>query len=123
MDQWLEAAQWPAMVVTVVATWLVGSRSITRRRAGFWVFLASNVLWIAWGWHGDAHALIVLQLALIAMNLRGMREARKAWRAASQHAFAATGATQGQPLSLDQSGMRRMPGANAQPPAAAGSDR
>ncbi|MEM5275819.1 hypothetical protein VSR17_12350 [Cupriavidus taiwanensis] len=122
MDQWLEAAQWPAMVVTVVATWLVGSRSIARRRAGFWVFLASNVLWIAWGWHGDAHALIVLQLALIAMNLRGMREARKAWRAAAQHAFAA-GATQAQPLSLDQSGMRRMPGANAQPPAAAGSDR
>jgi len=123
MDQWLEAAQWPAMVVTVVATWLVGSRSIARRRAGFWVFLASNVLWIAWGWHGDAHALIVLQLALIAMNLRGMREARKAWRAASQQAFAATGATQAQPLSLDQSGLRRMPGANAQPPAAAGSDR
>lgn len=123
MDQWLEAAQWPAMVVTVLATWLVGSRSIARRRAGFWVFLASNVLWIAWGWHGDAHALIVLQLALIAMNLRGMREARKAWRAAAQHAFAATGAPPAQPLSLDQSGMRRMPGANAQPPAAAGSDR
>ena len=123
MDQWLEAAQWPAMVVTVLATWLVGSRSIARRRAGFWVFLASNVLWIAWGWHGDAHALIVLQLALIAMNLRGMREARKAWQAAAQHAFAAAGARPGQPLSLDQSGMRRMSGANAQPPAAAGSDR
>ncbi|SOY60567.1 hypothetical protein [Cupriavidus taiwanensis] len=124
MDQWLEAAQWPAMVVTVLATWLVGSRSIARRRAGFWVFLASNVLWIAWGWHGDAYALIVLQLALIAMNLRGMREAKKAWRAAAQRAFAATGgATRGEPLSLDPSGMRRMPGANAQPPAAAGSDR
>ncbi|MGH8790094.1 MAG: hypothetical protein ACREYA_34110, partial [Cupriavidus necator] len=75
MDWWLEAAQWPAMVVTVVATWLVGSRRSARRRAGFWVFLASNVLWIAWGWHGGAYALIVLQLALIAMNLRGMREA------------------------------------------------
>ncbi|SOZ10711.1 hypothetical protein [Cupriavidus taiwanensis] len=124
MDQWLEAAQWPAMVVTVLATWLVGSRSIARRRAGFWVFLASNVLWIAWGWHGDAYALIVLQLALIAMNLRGMREAKKAWRAAAQRAFAATGgATRGEPLSLDPSGMRRMSGANAQPPAAAGSDR
>ncbi|UDM53071.1 hypothetical protein [Cupriavidus sp. MP-37] len=126
MDQWLEAAQWPAMVVTVVATWLVGSRSIARRRAGFWVFLASNVLWIAWGWHGDAYALIVLQLALIAMNLRGMREARKAWQAAAWRAFAATdatGAARPGPLSLDQPGMRRMPGANAQPPAGAGSDR
>lgn len=123
MDQWLEAAQWPAMVVTVLATWLVGSRSIARRRAGFWVFLASNALWIAWGWHGDAYALIVLQIALIAMNLRGMREARKAWQAAAHRAFAATGATRGEPLSLDEPGLRRMPGANAQPPARAGSDR
>jgi hypothetical protein len=123
MDQWLEAAQWPAMVVTVLATWLVGSRSIVRRRAGFWVFLASNVLWIAWGWHGDAYALIVLQLALIAMNLRGMREARVAWQAASHRAFSATGATRDETLSLHEPGVRSMSGANAQPPAPAGSDR
>ncbi|MDQ0142304.1 hypothetical protein [Cupriavidus necator] len=126
MDSWLEASQWPAMVVTVLATWLVGSRSIARRRAGFWVFLVSNMLWIAWGWHGDAYALIVLQLALIAMNLRGMREARKAWRAAARRVFAepgATGAARGEPLSLDQSGRHGMRGASAQPPASAGSDR
>ncbi|ODV40849.1 amino acid transporter [Cupriavidus sp. UYMMa02A] len=80
MQDWLQAMQWPAMVATVIATWLVGSRSSARRRAGFWIFLASNILWIAWGWQGDAYALMLLQVALVAMNVRGMREARKAWR-------------------------------------------
>lgn len=102
MDEWLEATQWPAMVVTVVATWLVGSRSVTRRRAGFWVFLASNLLWIIWGWHGSAYALVVLQLALIAMNLRGMHEARKAWRPTSHRAFSATGGARDGQLSLSE---------------------
>lgn len=80
MQDWLEAMQWPAMVATVIGTWLVGSRSGARRRAGFWVFLFSNVLWIAWGWQGDAYALMVLQVALVAMNVRGMRKAAKAWQ-------------------------------------------
>ncbi|QQX86290.1 hypothetical protein JJQ59_26245 [Cupriavidus necator] len=123
MDWWLEAAQWPAMVVTVVATWLVGSRRTARRRAGFWVFLASNVLWIAWGWHGGAYALVALQLALIAMNLRGMHEARKAWPPASHRALAATGGARNEPLSFHEPGVRRTSGANEQPPAAAGPDR
>lgn len=64
--------QWPAMGVTLLAAWLVASRSRRRRIAGFWCFLASNVLWIAWGWHAQAHALIVLQLALVATNVRGL---------------------------------------------------
>ncbi|KAF7964034.1 amino acid transporter [Cupriavidus sp. UYMU48A] len=80
MQDWLQAMQWPAMVATVIATWLVGSRSSARRRAGFWIFLASNILWIAWGWQGDAYALMLLQVALVGMNVRGMRKARKAWR-------------------------------------------
>ncbi|BDB27659.1 hypothetical protein CTP10_R50670 [Cupriavidus sp. P-10] len=127
MDWWLEATQWPAMVVTVLATWLVGSRSIARRRAGFWVFMASNVLWIAWGWHGDAYALIVLQLALIVMNLRGMREARKAGQAASHRAFNAardsTGNAGAGPLSLSGADMRQLRGDRRQPPGSAGPDR
>lgn len=126
MDWWLEATQWPAMVVTVIATWMVGSRSIARRRTGFWVFIASNLLWIAWGWHGDAYALIVLQLALIVMNLRGMRVARKAWRAASHRAFSAVGAGREGHLSLSDPGVRAArgrTGANGQPPAEAGPDR
>lgn len=63
--------QWPAMAVTVAAAWLVACTGRTQRNAGFWLFLLSNVLWIAWGWIAHAHALIVLQVALAAMNIRG----------------------------------------------------
>ena len=63
--------QWPAMAVTVLAAWLVASRTRFKRNWGFWVFLISNVLWILWGAFDRAYALIVLQLALAAMNIRG----------------------------------------------------
>jgi hypothetical protein len=68
----LNLLQWPAMVLSVVAAWLVGSQSEGRRKAGFWWFLASNVVWIAWGWSTQAYALIVLQVALAALNMRGV---------------------------------------------------
>lgn len=68
----LDLLQWPAMAVTVLAAWLVASQSKRRRTIGFWVFLASNVLWIAWGWHDGAYALITLQVALAALNIRGV---------------------------------------------------
>jgi hypothetical protein len=71
---WLDAIQWPAMAVTVLATWLVSSTRERRRVWGFWLFLASNVLWVAWGWHTSALALIVLQFCLAAMNIRGARK-------------------------------------------------
>ncbi len=64
--------QWPAMAVTVLAAWLVASRSARKRMAGFWVFLASNVLWVAWGLHDHAYALIGLQFCLAALNIRGV---------------------------------------------------
>ena len=69
---YLDLLQWPAMVVTIVAAWLVASQSRRKRTIGFWVFLASNVLWSIWGWHQSAYALIVLQLALALMNARGV---------------------------------------------------
>ena len=59
------------MVVTLAASWLVASKEDKRRNAGFWVFLISNALWAAWGWHTQAWALISLQLGLAAMNIRG----------------------------------------------------
>ncbi len=68
MLDWL---QWPAMAVTLVSTWLVGSRQRTRRLAGFALFLLSNVLWIAWAWPARAWGLVVLQAGLALMNLRG----------------------------------------------------
>jgi hypothetical protein len=66
--------QWPAMVVTVAAAWLVASQSKTKRAVGFWVFLASNALWVAWGWYAHAYALIALQVCLAALNVRGARK-------------------------------------------------
>jgi hypothetical protein len=71
---WLGAIQWPAMVVTLVAAWLVASTKKGRREAGFWWFIASNVLWIAWGWHTHAWALIALQVGLFVLNVRGAKK-------------------------------------------------
>lgn len=69
----LDLLQWPAMAITLLAAWLVASQRQGRRNLGFWVFLLSNGLWIAWGLQAEAYALIVLQLGLAAMNLRGVR--------------------------------------------------
>ena len=72
--QWIAFLQWPAMLVTVAAAWLTGSQSKRRRNWGFWSFLLSNVLWVAWGWYAHAWALIVLQLFLAATNVRGAKK-------------------------------------------------
>lgn len=74
MSDGLELLQWPAMVATVLASWLVASSNEGRRHAGFWVFLLSNLLWVAWGWQAGATALVVLQFCLAAMNIRGARK-------------------------------------------------
>lgn len=68
---WIDWLQWPAMVVTVVAAWLVASQKKFKRNWGFWLFLVSNVLWIIWGLHDKAYALIALQVFLAALNIRG----------------------------------------------------
>jgi len=68
---WIDLLQWPAMAVTMLAAWLVASQRKFKRNWGFWLFLISNVLWIAWGWKDGAYALIVLQLFLAALNIRG----------------------------------------------------
>jgi hypothetical protein len=66
--------QWPAMIASVVAAWLVASTNERRRSWGFWIFLLSNVLWVVWGIHDSAYALILLQVALAAMNIRGVKK-------------------------------------------------
>jgi len=71
---YLDLLQWPAMVVTVVAAWLVASRSPHKRVIGFWCFLASNVSWTVWGVHDRAYALAGLQFFLAALNIRGIHE-------------------------------------------------
>ncbi len=72
--EWIALVQWPAMGATIFAAWLVASRYKRRRVIGFWVFLVSNVLWVVWGWHDHAYALITLQVALAALNIRGVRK-------------------------------------------------
>lgn len=62
------------MLATLTGGWLVAAQSPRRRALGFWVFIASNVLWTAWGWHVQAWALIVLQLGLVLLNVRGARK-------------------------------------------------
>jgi len=59
------------MAVTLFAAWLVASQKKSRREAGFWWFVASNVLWVTWGWHTHAWALIALQVGLFGLNVRG----------------------------------------------------
>jgi hypothetical protein len=59
------------MAVTVIASWFVASRSSGRRKIGFWIFLLSNALWVIWGAYAHAYALIVLQVCLALMNIRG----------------------------------------------------
>ena len=69
--EYLDLVQWPAMVVTVAAAWLVASQNKRKREYGFWGFLLSNILWVIWGLHDGAYALIALQIALAATNIRG----------------------------------------------------
>ncbi len=74
MNEALNALQWPAMIATLVAAWLVASQAKSRRNWGFLCFIVSNVLWVVWGWHDRAFALVALQLGLFALNLRGARK-------------------------------------------------
>jgi hypothetical protein len=75
---WLNLLQWPAMIVTVWAAWLVASQRKLKRNWGFWLFIISNVLWIAWGLHDRAYALIILQICLALLNVRGAVKNRTA---------------------------------------------
>ena len=74
MTEWMDMVQWPAFAASVMAAWMIGSRSPSRRYIGFWIFLASNVLWVIWGVHIHAIALVALQCCLAAMNLRGVKK-------------------------------------------------
>ena len=72
----LNAIQWPAMAVTVIAAWMIASQKKFKRNWGFWLFLLSNALWIVWGLGDGAYALIVLQLCLGFLNIRGVMKNR-----------------------------------------------
>lgn len=71
-SNFISALQWPAMVSNVVAAWMVGSQKKFKRNWGFWLFLGGNVLWTVWGLYDHAYALIVLQVCLAILNVRGV---------------------------------------------------
>jgi hypothetical protein len=74
---WLDLVQWPAMVVTVLSAWMVASQRKWKRNEGFWLFLLSNILWVIWGLHDRAYALIFLQICLASLNVRGVYKNRQ----------------------------------------------
>ena len=70
-DEILNFLQWPAMATTLLSAWLVASHSKQKRGLGFWIFIVSNILWVFWGWHDGAYALIAMQIGLLLLNIRG----------------------------------------------------
>lgn len=75
---WFGVLQWPALVVTIIAAWLVSTDRRWKRLWGFYLFLLSNVLWIAWGAYASAYALVLLQVFLSIANVHGViRNTRK----------------------------------------------
>jgi len=70
--QFFDMLQWPAFAASLAAAYGVGSSDSRHRNVGFWIFLASNILWVAWGLHTQAWALIALQVCLAVMNVRGL---------------------------------------------------
>lgn len=78
MADFLDLLQWPAMAVTLLASWMLAAKQAHRRMIGFVLFVLSNLLWIAWGWGDDAYALIALQVGLIVLNVRGIMKNEEA---------------------------------------------
>ena len=50
----------------------LASRKADKRMVGFWLMVVSNLMWILWGWHDEAWALVALQVGLMALNVRGI---------------------------------------------------
>lgn len=58
---------WLAMVLTFSAIYPLGSK----RRAGFLTMMAGNLCWTAIGVGAQSYAMVIANLAFLAMNLRG----------------------------------------------------
>jgi hypothetical protein len=74
---WFDLVQWPAMVVTVISAGMVASKRTWKRNEGFWLFVLSNVLWTVWAVHVRAYALVLLQVCLAVLNIRGIYNNRR----------------------------------------------
>jgi hypothetical protein len=70
---YIDLVQWPAMILTAAAAWLVGSLSkITQRR--LLGLSREQCPWVIWSVYARAYALIVLQVVLAALNIRGVQK-------------------------------------------------
>lgn len=74
MDEFFALLEWPAMGISLVAAWLMGSRKAKKRVWAFWLLILGNLMWIAWGWGDEAYALIALNFGLMCLNIRGIRK-------------------------------------------------
>lgn len=72
MEEFFALLEWPAMAISLAAAYLLASQKPERRVVAFWLLIAGNVMWIAWGWGEDAWALIGLNAGLMALNVRGI---------------------------------------------------
>lgn len=70
----IELLQWPAMAITVLAAWFMGSGRAKRRVIAFCCFTAGNVMWVVWGKSHDAYGLIILEIIMAMMNMRGLKK-------------------------------------------------
>ncbi len=62
-----QGVDWVATALTFLATWLLSER----RRSGFLVMIAANGGWLAVAFMADSPAMVVANVVLFAMNLRG----------------------------------------------------
>ena len=76
MPEWpnltLGALQWPAMIIALIGAWYVGHAHPRARMWGFWGFLISNILWVAWALHNHAWGLLIMQALFIVTSARGI---------------------------------------------------
>jgi hypothetical protein len=76
----VDLLQWPAMVITVIAAWLVGSASRASAPSASGASSRATCLWVVWGLHDHAYALVALQFFLAAINARGSTRTSEARR-------------------------------------------
>ena len=53
---------------------MVGGLAETTQTQRRFLDFSSNLLWIVWGWYAHAYALIILQICLAAINIRGAQK-------------------------------------------------
>lgn len=62
------AVDWLAMVLTLLAIWMIGNRD----RNGFYVHIAGNFSWIVMGFMAGSLATMLANAAFILVNIRAL---------------------------------------------------